>query len=457
MGWFFRKIIHSSILLLFILGISAVVSSAEPEKSFAVLSVAKNDRILILAPHPDDEVLAAGGIIQKAVDVGAQVKILYVTEGEHNPIALMMYEKKIPLKNKQRQFIQLGDIRRQESIEAAGVLGLDKQHLVFLDYPDSGTRKIFTGYWGEGNEYRDSLTGLCRVEERESMTLNAPYIGDAVLADIESVIKEFKPTKIFCSHPLDQHRDHIAAYLFLKIALLELQNEIQKPEIYLYVVHYRSWPVPAGFHPDKMLSLPNKIAKLDLTWFSSHLNLQEAEEKRQAIMKFRSQVAYSKNYLLSFARCNEIFSEDFKDIDLTDNSIYTLKGEREIKKSSFNCGNSRLNIDIDFLKHVSKMRGSDTTVYLFGYQKKKAFKDMPKIRIVIHSKKWFVYNQDHKISRQGVVLKSESGGLYLSIPLPLLGDPDMLFYSLKSNWFKTGINIWSCWRMINLKDCSSLQ
>jgi len=452
MSWLFRKTIHILTLLLFILGVSFGVSSAEPDKSFADLSVTKKDRILIIAPHPDDEVLAAGGIIQKAVDIGARVKILYVTEGQHNPISLVMYEKKIPFKNRQSQFIKLGDIRRQESIEATSTLGLNKQDLIFLDYPDSGIRKIFVGHWGEGNEYKDFLTGLYRVEKRGDITLNAPYIGDAILADIEYVIREFKPTKIFCSHPLDLHRDHIAVYLFLEVALWELQKEIRKPEIYLYVVHYRNWPVPIGFHPDKKLSPPKKIAKLDLTWFNSQLNSHEVEEKKQAIMKFRSQVAYSKNYLLSFARCNEIFSEDLEDIDLTNNSIYILNGEREIKDVSFHLQDDRLNIDINFLKHVSRMRGFNTTIYLFGYQKGKAFKNMPKLRIVLHPKKWFVYNQDYKISKQGVGLKSKSGKLHLSIPLALLGNPDMLLYSLKSNLFKTGISVWNCWRTVNLKD-----
>ena len=45
------------------------------------------DRLLMLAPHPDDEALAAGGLLQRAIGADAEVRILYVTSGENNPWA----------------------------------------------------------------------------------------------------------------------------------------------------------------------------------------------------------------------------------------------------------------------------------------------------------------------------------------------------------------------------------
>ncbi len=54
-------------------------------KPYAELeSFKKNERILILAPHPDDESIACAGIIQKALGAGAQVRIVYLTNGDHN-------------------------------------------------------------------------------------------------------------------------------------------------------------------------------------------------------------------------------------------------------------------------------------------------------------------------------------------------------------------------------------
>ena len=42
------------------------------------------DRIVIVAPHPDDEVLGAGGLIQWGVEEGVEIKILAVTDGERS-------------------------------------------------------------------------------------------------------------------------------------------------------------------------------------------------------------------------------------------------------------------------------------------------------------------------------------------------------------------------------------
>ena len=38
-----------------------------------------DDRILVLAPHPDDEVLGAAGVIQQAKALGLPVKIVFFT------------------------------------------------------------------------------------------------------------------------------------------------------------------------------------------------------------------------------------------------------------------------------------------------------------------------------------------------------------------------------------------
>ena len=42
------------------------------------------DRVLVLAPHPDDESLACGGIIQRALARGARVRIVFLTYGDNN-------------------------------------------------------------------------------------------------------------------------------------------------------------------------------------------------------------------------------------------------------------------------------------------------------------------------------------------------------------------------------------
>src|SRR5882672_10265920 len=51
------------------------------------LEIRPTDRIMVLAPHPDDESLAAAGILQRACALGARTRVLFVTDGENNPWA----------------------------------------------------------------------------------------------------------------------------------------------------------------------------------------------------------------------------------------------------------------------------------------------------------------------------------------------------------------------------------
>ena len=42
---------------------------------------AKNEKMLIVAAHPDDEVLGCGGVIARHADEGSEVRILILAEG----------------------------------------------------------------------------------------------------------------------------------------------------------------------------------------------------------------------------------------------------------------------------------------------------------------------------------------------------------------------------------------
>jgi N-acetylglucosamine malate deacetylase 1 len=40
------------------------------------------ERVLLIAPHPDDEILGCGGSIAKLAAAGHEVRIAYLTSGE---------------------------------------------------------------------------------------------------------------------------------------------------------------------------------------------------------------------------------------------------------------------------------------------------------------------------------------------------------------------------------------
>ena len=80
------------------------------------LKITHRDRILILAPHPDDESLAAGGLIQRAVKVGAKVRVLFATDGDNNPWPQRFLERKVQISLTDRA--RWGRRRRKEALAA---------------------------------------------------------------------------------------------------------------------------------------------------------------------------------------------------------------------------------------------------------------------------------------------------------------------------------------------------
>jgi len=82
-------------------------------------------RILVLAPHPDDEIVACGIAISRARAADARVFVLYLTTGIPAPEALWAWQRAGHTARVSR--------RRAEAHAAAALLGLGP--IGFLDYP----------------------------------------------------------------------------------------------------------------------------------------------------------------------------------------------------------------------------------------------------------------------------------------------------------------------------------
>src|SRR5262245_17016997 len=46
------------------------------------VAIESGTRLLVIAPHPDDEVIAAGGLIQRVRAIHGAVRVVYLTDGE---------------------------------------------------------------------------------------------------------------------------------------------------------------------------------------------------------------------------------------------------------------------------------------------------------------------------------------------------------------------------------------
>ncbi|HWN81625.1 MAG TPA: PIG-L family deacetylase, partial [Candidatus Udaeobacter sp.] len=124
-----------------------------------ILSPQSSDRILLLAPHPDDETLAVGGLLQQAVQAGARVRVVYVTDGENNPWAQRANERRwtIGAADRLRWCVR----RRAEALAALAVLGIEPEHAVFLGFPDQRlTDRLLAGDLALGNRLVQELASF---------------------------------------------------------------------------------------------------------------------------------------------------------------------------------------------------------------------------------------------------------------------------------------------------------
>ena len=261
----------------------------------------QGDRLLIVAPHPDDEVLAAGGQIQVALGAGSEVFIVFLTCGDGFEWNSMVLER--DPNPGAKEMLDLGRRRIDEARNAATVLGVPPENLFFLGYPDGGLMSLFLNHYI--HPYRSRYTGTSAVPYPQALREGAQYTGTNLERDLADVLDRVKPTVVLAPSPKDAHRDHrVAAYL----AMRELGKRRQQHQLRYYIVHGAyEYPLPKGYFPTLPLYPPPRGR--GLAWRRVTLTPEQVAVKAEAIRKHRSQVTMMRRFLLAFARANELWSE----------------------------------------------------------------------------------------------------------------------------------------------------
>jgi LmbE family N-acetylglucosaminyl deacetylase len=218
------------------------------------------NRTLVIAPHPDDESIAAGGLLQRAIAGGGETRVIVVTDGDNNPWPLRYLKKKVRIGDADRA--EWGALRREESRRALAVLGVPEA--TFLGYPDR------------------MLTIMARS-------------GDFRVRDaLASAIDDFNPSLLVIPSAFDLHPDHRAIAWFA-------HSVAKGGDVVTYVIH--------GHQPHDRLA------------FRLDLNAEEAKSKREAIECHQSQLVLSRRRFLSYARNVEEFFEPEFDIARLDSRL----------------------------------------------------------------------------------------------------------------------------------------
>ncbi len=270
------------------------------------------DRLLVVAPHPDDEALGCGGLIQRAVDQGAEVHVALMTNGDASELALIFGERELP--NGPQAFVQLGVRRQLESLAALSALGVPSDQVHFLSFPNNGLLPLWRPEnWSRADPYTSPYTKAASSPYERSFTPEAPYCGEQVLADLTALLERVRPTAIFVVHPQDVHPDHWATCAFLRCALEGLRLRgvewASRASLYGYLIHWPHWPLPRAWAPRQpLLPPPDLPASAQQPWLRLTLDRDQVSAKGRAIHAYHSQEPSFDRLLLAFARTDEAFA-----------------------------------------------------------------------------------------------------------------------------------------------------
>ncbi|AIF47740.1 GlcNAc-PI de-N-acetylase [Dyella japonica A8] len=186
-------------------------------------------RLLVVAPHPDDESIATGELIQQVRQAGGEVQIVLLTNGDNNPWPQRWVERRIRIGADERR--RWGERRRAEVARALTQLGVDAQALQPQGWPDMG------------------VTGLLCTAL------------DASVAVIQERLDDFRPTLVALPSLGDRHPDHGAAHVLTRLAVAG--REGAPPRMLSYLVHGHDMAGTGRVKLDSSVGLhANKMAAL---------------------------------------------------------------------------------------------------------------------------------------------------------------------------------------------------
>jgi len=149
---------------------------------------------LLVSPHDDDLALGAGMLMQAAARAGVDVHVLIVTDG------CLGYCTR-------EQQADIIEIRRRETYESFAVLGIARERIEYVDYPDGG----LTPYIGR----RKALPGERDIEG---------YVG--LQNAFTYHLRRLRPARVWVPTHTDLHPDHRITHSELMISLFHAGGAI---------------------------------------------------------------------------------------------------------------------------------------------------------------------------------------------------------------------------------------
>jgi LmbE family N-acetylglucosaminyl deacetylase len=266
-------------------------------------------RLLVIAPHPDDESLGAAGLIRRVITSGGAVRVVLATSGDAFPegVAIATH-KRTP---RPADFRAYGKTREAETLVAMQRLGVDRSQVRFLGFPDGGLCLIAASYLtSKTRAYESPYTGRRQPPSSEQVIRGIGYRGSDVRRELEAVLAAYQPTLVVIPTAEDEHPDHCATAIFAREALdiLESRHRSQRT-ILEYLIHDDDWPdetesTANDLRPPRPFSSPGQ------QWRTFKLRNDETGLKRWVLFNaYPSQTLIIGKFLQAFGRPNELLLE----------------------------------------------------------------------------------------------------------------------------------------------------
>ncbi|MBV6425178.1 MAG: 1D-myo-inositol 2-acetamido-2-deoxy-alpha-D-glucopyranoside deacetylase [Steroidobacteraceae bacterium] len=277
---------------------AATAAAATPALGGAALDAGA--RILVVAPHPDDESLCCGGLIATARRAGAEVSIVWITSGGGFRLDAMVVQKKA--RPKHADMRALARRRIDEAQNAAEVLDVAPEDRFFLGYPDRGLLALLLDHYQ--SPYRSKYTGASAVPWDVAVNPGSPYDGANLERDFARIVERVRPTLVLAPSPYDAHTDHRATGI-LVLRVLGTRGELDRARF--WIVHGgRGWPRPRALRPDLPQSPPPRGRTLP--WDVFAVDAAARESKRLALREHETQLKVMGRKMMSYVRSTELYS-----------------------------------------------------------------------------------------------------------------------------------------------------
>ena len=185
------------------------------------------ETVLIIAAHPDDEVLGCGGTIARHVDQGDSVFIIFLADGE----------------GARDDSEHLKKTRKNNSVSALSCLGVKEKDVVFCDFPDNQMDSV-------------PLLTITKV--------------------IEEFARKVKPSLVYTHHNGDLNIDHVITHRAVMTAFRPLPNQSVKAIYGFEILSSTGWSTTTA----ENAFIPQHYVDINSFW----------NKKCQALEKYQSEI-----------------------------------------------------------------------------------------------------------------------------------------------------------------------